>query len=103
MGSSFGNREDAAAAYVLAIPFPGQGHINPMLKFATQLAEKGIRVSLSATRTRFLTFIVLRELLMHHLHCKLPISGSSPCKRPSVHAIVNVLRSPFNSSQSWRS
>ncbi|CAM6098825.1 unnamed protein product [Calypogeia fissa] len=45
MSSSFGNRQDAAAAHVLAIPHQTQGHINPMLTITTQLAEKGVRVT----------------------------------------------------------
>ncbi|CAM6098827.1 unnamed protein product [Calypogeia fissa] len=97
MSSSFGNRDDAAVAHVLAIPYPMQGHINPMLTFTTQLAEKGVRV----------TFICYED--------SIPDLGSSSggtdapsalqtsnfrvvtVQRPSVEApaIVNELRSPF--------
>lgn len=37
------------AAHVLVLPFPTQGHINPMLQFAKDLASKGLRVTLVTT------------------------------------------------------
>ncbi|KAK9288341.1 hypothetical protein L1049_016794 [Liquidambar formosana] len=35
--------------HILVIPFPLQGHINPMVQFAKRLASKGLRVTLIAT------------------------------------------------------
>lgn len=32
--------------HVLAIPFPSEGHINPLLNFSKRLASKGIRVTI---------------------------------------------------------
>jgi len=32
--------------HILVIPFPVQGHINPMLQFSKRLASKGARVTL---------------------------------------------------------
>nr|POF16833.1 udp-glycosyltransferase 74e2 [Quercus suber] len=37
--------------HILAIPYPLQGHINPMLQFSKRLATKGARVTLVATST----------------------------------------------------
>ncbi|CAL5052378.1 unnamed protein product [Urochloa decumbens] len=37
--------EDAAAPHVLLICYPGQGHINPMLRLAKRLATKGLLVT----------------------------------------------------------
>ncbi|XVF85579.1 hypothetical protein PTKIN_Ptkin17bG0128600 [Pterospermum kingtungense] len=35
--------------HVLILPFPGQGHINPMLQFATRLVSKGVKATLVTT------------------------------------------------------
>ncbi|XP_068666906.1 mogroside IE synthase-like [Aristolochia californica] len=40
---------NARGAHVLVLPYPAQGHINPMLQFAKRLYHKGLRVSLVAT------------------------------------------------------
>ncbi|XVF21246.1 hypothetical protein REPUB_Repub12eG0073700 [Reevesia pubescens] len=39
----------AKKPHVLIFPFPGQGHINPMLQFAKRLASKGIKPTLVTT------------------------------------------------------
>ncbi|KAG9446702.1 hypothetical protein H6P81_012830 [Aristolochia fimbriata] len=44
-----GNNGDAQAAHVLVLPYPAQGHINPMLQFAKRLVSKGLKVSLVVT------------------------------------------------------
>ncbi|KAK9265582.1 hypothetical protein L1049_007414 [Liquidambar formosana] len=36
-------------AHVLALPFPSQGHINPMLQFCKRLASKGLKATLANT------------------------------------------------------
>ncbi|CAK9147457.1 unnamed protein product [Ilex paraguariensis] len=36
----------ASRTHVLVVPFPVQGHINPMLQFSKRLASKGLRVTL---------------------------------------------------------
>ncbi|CAL5038035.1 unnamed protein product [Urochloa decumbens] len=41
--------EDAAAPHVLLICYPGQGHINPMLRLAKRLATKGLLVTCSSS------------------------------------------------------
>lgn len=38
------------APHVLILPYPSQGHINPMLQFAKRLASKGPRATLVTTR-----------------------------------------------------
>lgn len=40
----------AYKAHCLVLPFPCQGHINPMLQFAKLLAHKGVKVTLVTTR-----------------------------------------------------
>lgn len=42
-------KEAMAAPQVLVLPFPVQGHINPMLQFSKRLAARGIQVSLATT------------------------------------------------------
>jgi UDP-glucose:(indol-3-yl)acetate beta-D-glucosyltransferase len=37
-------------AHVLVVPFPGQGHMNPMVQFAKRLASKGVATTLVTTR-----------------------------------------------------
>ncbi|GJN23669.1 hypothetical protein PR202_gb11335 [Eleusine coracana subsp. coracana] len=37
------------AAHVLVVPFPGQGHMNPMVQFAKALASKGVATTLVTT------------------------------------------------------
>ncbi|KAG4148823.1 hypothetical protein ERO13_D05G308100v2 [Gossypium hirsutum] len=39
----------ANGTHVLVLPFPGQGHINPMLQFASRLASKGLKTTLVTT------------------------------------------------------
>lgn len=41
----------ASKPHVIVIPFPVQGHINPMLQFSKRLASKGLNVTLVATST----------------------------------------------------
>ncbi|OMO83350.1 UDP-glucuronosyl/UDP-glucosyltransferase [Corchorus olitorius] len=36
-------------AHVLVLPFPAQGHISPMLRFANRLVSKGVKVTLATT------------------------------------------------------
>ncbi|XVF37516.1 hypothetical protein REPUB_Repub20aG0015500 [Reevesia pubescens] len=36
-------------AHVLAIPYPSQGHINPMLQFSKRLSSKGLKATFSTT------------------------------------------------------
>ncbi|GER27899.1 UDP-Glycosyltransferase superfamily protein [Striga asiatica] len=37
-------------AHCLIIPYPTQGHVNPMLQFANRLTHKGIRVTIALTK-----------------------------------------------------
>ncbi|KAG6699721.1 hypothetical protein I3842_08G079200 [Carya illinoinensis] len=37
------------SAHVVVLPFPAQGHINPMLQFSKRLASKGIKITVSTT------------------------------------------------------
>ncbi|KAL5794444.1 hypothetical protein ACOSP7_003038 [Xanthoceras sorbifolium] len=39
----------ACKAHVLVLPYPSQGHINPMLQFAKRLVSKGIKATLATT------------------------------------------------------
>jgi pathogen-inducible salicylic acid glucosyltransferase len=39
----------AHGAHVLVLPYPTQGHINPMLQFSKRLASKGVKVTLATT------------------------------------------------------
>ncbi|XP_074316710.1 UDP-glycosyltransferase 74G1-like [Silene latifolia] len=43
------NVEQTQKAHVLVVPYPAQGHINPMLQFSKRLASKGIKTTLSPT------------------------------------------------------
>lgn len=36
--------------HVVVLPYPSQGHINPLLQFAKRLASKGVKATLAATR-----------------------------------------------------
>ncbi|CAA2980060.1 UDP-glycosyltransferase 74G1-like, partial [Olea europaea subsp. europaea] len=42
-------------AHCLILPFPSQGHINPMLQFAKRLRHKGVKITLAATKHIFKT------------------------------------------------
>ncbi|KAK9277568.1 hypothetical protein L1049_007113 [Liquidambar formosana] len=37
-------------SHVVLLPYPSQGHINPLLQFAKRLASKGVKATLAATR-----------------------------------------------------
>ncbi|KAJ8755428.1 hypothetical protein K2173_019226 [Erythroxylum novogranatense] len=39
---------EAKAGHVLVLPFPSQGHINPLLQFSKRLVSKGVRVTLAS-------------------------------------------------------
>ncbi|OMO64612.1 UDP-glucuronosyl/UDP-glucosyltransferase [Corchorus olitorius] len=39
----------AYRAHVLAVPYPSQGHINPMLQFSKRLASKGLKATFATT------------------------------------------------------
>ncbi|KAL4301718.1 hypothetical protein GQ457_10G025460 [Hibiscus cannabinus] len=36
--------------HVIVLPYPSQGHINPLLQFAKRLASKGVKATLATTR-----------------------------------------------------
>ncbi|EEF32575.1 flavonol 7-O-beta-glucosyltransferase UGT74F1 [Ricinus communis] len=42
-------REKESRGHVLVIPFPGQGHLNPMLQFSRRLVSKGLQVTFIVT------------------------------------------------------
>ncbi|MQM23462.1 hypothetical protein Taro_056525 [Colocasia esculenta] len=42
--------ENAGRAHVVLLPFPAQGHVNPMLEFGKRLAARGLPVTLAITR-----------------------------------------------------
>ncbi|OMO59391.1 UDP-glucuronosyl/UDP-glucosyltransferase, partial [Corchorus capsularis] len=44
-----GIREGEKSSHVVVLPFPIQGHINPMLQFSKRLASKGLKVTLLTT------------------------------------------------------
>lgn len=35
--------------HVILLPYPSQGHINPLLQFAKRLASKGVKATLATT------------------------------------------------------
>ncbi|GAB4825832.1 hypothetical protein Ancab_008705 [Ancistrocladus abbreviatus] len=41
--------EEAKGAHVLIVPYPAQGHINPMLQFGKHLTTKGVKSTLATT------------------------------------------------------
>lgn len=41
----------APIPHVIVLPYPSQGHINPLLQFAKRLAAKGVRATIAATAT----------------------------------------------------
>ncbi|KAL5583557.1 hypothetical protein UlMin_015999 [Ulmus minor] len=43
------NKTSTKQLHVLAIPYPSQGHINPMLHFSKRLASKGIKTTFATT------------------------------------------------------
>lgn len=42
--------EKNQGAHVVFLPYPSQGHINPLLQFAKRLASKGVKATLATTR-----------------------------------------------------
>ncbi|OVA10651.1 UDP-glucuronosyl/UDP-glucosyltransferase [Macleaya cordata] len=44
-----GEEDKACRGHVMVLPFPVQGHINPMLQFSKRLASKGLKVTLATT------------------------------------------------------
>lgn len=44
-----GTDRDDRAPHILVLPYPGQGHINPMLQFSKRLHKRGAKISLVTT------------------------------------------------------
>ncbi|KAF9624160.1 hypothetical protein IFM89_008098 [Coptis chinensis] len=42
--------ENEAKTHVLIVPYPGQGHINPMHQFAKRIVNKGVKATLVVTK-----------------------------------------------------
>ncbi|KAD7478876.1 hypothetical protein R6Q59_005314 [Mikania micrantha] len=42
--------EKTYQSHVLVLPYPSQGHINPLLQFAKRLASKGLKATIATTR-----------------------------------------------------
>ncbi|KAK8691596.1 hypothetical protein V6N13_075100 [Hibiscus sabdariffa] len=49
MGMADENKPHDHQTHVLILPFPAQGHVNPMLQFATRLLSKGLQPTLVTT------------------------------------------------------
>ncbi|GLT48942.1 hypothetical protein SLA2020_225300 [Shorea laevis] len=47
--------EKKSCSHVLLVPYPTQGHINPMLQFSRRLASKGLKTTLAVTNFIFTT------------------------------------------------
>lgn len=43
------NKAYTGTGHVLVIPFPSQGHINPLLQFSKRLSSKGVKATLAIT------------------------------------------------------
>ncbi|CAA2934817.1 UDP-glycosyltransferase 74B1-like [Olea europaea var. sylvestris] len=44
-----GNEKSMKIPHVIAVPYPSQGHINPLLQFAKRLAAKGVKATFATT------------------------------------------------------
>uniref|UniRef100_A0A6P6G820 UDP-glycosyltransferase 74B1-like isoform X2 n=1 Tax=Ziziphus jujuba TaxID=326968 RepID=A0A6P6G820_ZIZJJ len=42
-------RKEHRTIHVVVLPYPGQGHINPLLQFAKRLASKGVKATIATT------------------------------------------------------
>ncbi|KAK9675702.1 hypothetical protein RND81_11G024700 [Saponaria officinalis] len=47
---NFINESSLSTPHVVVVPYPSQGHINPLLQFAKRLASKGIKATLATTK-----------------------------------------------------
>ncbi|XP_057542191.1 UDP-glycosyltransferase 74F2-like [Amaranthus tricolor] len=54
--------EHVAKPHVVVIPYPSQGHINPLLQFAKRLASKGIKATLATTKYTLSSFSTLQNV-----------------------------------------
>ncbi|KAI5314926.1 hypothetical protein L3X38_044102 [Prunus dulcis] len=50
-------------AHCLVLPYPSQGHINPMLQFSKLLVHKGVKVTLVTTQFVYNTIMQAAGLL----------------------------------------
>jgi pathogen-inducible salicylic acid glucosyltransferase len=41
--------EEKNNKHVLMVPYPSQGHLNPMLQFSKRLSTKGVKVTMVTT------------------------------------------------------
>ena len=63
--------------HILVLPYPIQGHINPMLQFSKRLASKGPRVTLVATTTISES---VKAIASHTINIEIISDGSTESK-----------------------
>ena len=63
--------------HILVLPFPLQGHINPMLQFSKRLASKGPRVTLVATTSISES---VKAIVSHTINIEIISDGSTESK-----------------------
>ena len=66
-----------AQPHILVLPYPIQGHINPMLQFSKRLASKGPRVTLVATTTISES---VKAIASHTINIEIISDGSTESK-----------------------
>ncbi|KNA08530.1 hypothetical protein SOVF_161400 [Spinacia oleracea] len=58
---------DLSMPHVVVIPYPSQGHINPLLQFAKRLASKGIKATLATTKQTLSSISTLHNIAVEPL------------------------------------
>ncbi|KAL9246463.1 hypothetical protein vseg_019994 [Gypsophila vaccaria] len=48
--------------HVVVVPYPSQGHINPLLQFAKRLASKGVKATLATTKYTFSSISTIKNV-----------------------------------------
>nr|GLL17449.1 UDP-glycosyltransferase 74G1-like [Ipomoea trifida] len=84
--------DEGKVVHCLILPFPAQGHINPMLHFSKRLEAKGVKISIAVTKF-FLT--TLQDLSSTHLSIETISDGFDEggySQAPSGQAYIEKFR-----------
>ncbi|KAL2939234.1 UDP-glycosyltransferase 74F2 [Bienertia sinuspersici] len=82
--------------HVVVVPYPSQGHINPLLQFAKRLASKDVKATLATTEHTLSSISVLEDVAVEPISDGLVNDGSP--QAGSENAFLESFRSNGSSS-----
>ncbi|XP_021747943.1 LOW QUALITY PROTEIN: UDP-glycosyltransferase 74B1-like [Chenopodium quinoa] len=90
------NENKISKPHVVVVPYPSQGHINPLLQFAKRLASKGVKATLATTKQTMGSISSLRDVAVEAISDGFDDQG--PPKVGSEDVFLNSFKSNGSSS-----